>query len=157
MRKTIEKLITEQSYLYFIENHPAIIMILDSDSGNIIQVNKAAELFYGFSKEEFAQINISDINTYTKAEIRLEMDLAKSQERNYFKFKHRIKSGKVRDVEVISFPITIETGEYLFSFINPNESFSMENERQSFNYNPLFHPEELHLSLGQLYSRFLPS
>lgn len=107
----------QMSYKVFIENHPAVILIIDSESGSIMDVNIAAEKFYGYSKEEFIEKNINDINTYSKDDIYLEMQMARKQNRNFFKFIHKLKNGQLKSVDVISYPIIYNEKEYLFSVI----------------------------------------
>ena len=44
--------------------------------------------------------------------------MAKSQQRRYFDFRHRLASGEIRDVEVCSGPIIVGGRTLLFSVIN---------------------------------------
>jgi len=99
------------------EEHGMVRMIIDVESGVIVQVNKAAVNFYGYSREELLNTEISDINTLTKEETEAEWRAAANGERNYFIFKHRLANGEVRDVEVHSYPLSHEGKEYLYSAI----------------------------------------
>lgn len=112
--KNIQKQI---SYKVFVENHPAIILVIDIENGAIIDANIAAEKFYGYSKEEFISKNITDINIYSKEYIYLEMQMARKQKRNFFKFIHKLKDGSTKKVNVISYPIVYNEKEYLFSVV----------------------------------------
>lgn len=91
-------------------NHGAAMLIIDVSTGNIIDANTSAEKFYGYSIDEFKSMNISQINTLQDAEIKAEMNAAVTQERNYFLFKHTLKDGTVKNVEVYSSPSVDEQG-----------------------------------------------
>ncbi len=93
-------------------------MIIDPDNGNIIEANKAASEFYGWSVEELLRMNIYAINTLTPPEIKKEIKRAKSLKKTQFEFKHRKADGAVIDVEVFSSKVMIEGKEYLHSIIH---------------------------------------
>ncbi len=101
------------------QNHGSIMMLIDSDTGTILDTNQAAESFYGYSLEELKSMNIDQINILSPEDIKTEMDLASKEKRNYFIFKHKLKNGDIKDVEVYSYPITIENEKsVLFSIIH---------------------------------------
>ena len=53
-------------------------------------------------------MNISEINTLTKEEINKEMNKARTEDREFFEFKHKLANGEIRDVEVYSGSIIID-------------------------------------------------
>lgn len=62
---------------------------------------------------------------------------ARELKRNHFIFKHKISSGKVRDVEVYSSPVSMNSYQYLFSVIH-DVSDRVEAENQLKIYSKLF-------------------
>lgn len=116
---------SEATYNYLIENNPAIILIIESDSGKVVAANKSAEKFYGYTQEEFMNLHISDINIYSKSDVLLEMELAQKEKRDFFKVKHRLKTGETKAVEVMSYPISIDK-EYLLSTIREFDQYKLE-------------------------------
>ena len=109
----------ELSHEVIFENHQSIMMVIDSETGQIIDVNSAAVDFYGYTRAELIQMNINEINTLNLEEIKNEMQDAMTEKRNYFEFKHRLKDGTVRDVEVYSSPVDGESNDkLLFSVIH---------------------------------------
>lgn len=104
-------------YNDFFLNNNLNIFIVDPDDGRILDVNKAAIKFYGYSKEEFLKLTIFDINILSKDEILSKMKLAKEGKKNLFNFKHRIKSGDIREVSVSSNKVNFEDEERLYSVI----------------------------------------
>jgi PAS domain S-box-containing protein len=108
---------SEKRYKSMFENNHAVMLLIDPESASIIDANPAACSFYGWSREEITKKRIDEINTLPKEKIRDEMDLARTERRNYFIFKHRLADGSERDVEVYSGPLTIKGKTLLFSII----------------------------------------
>lgn len=127
MHDALKALKSEYTYHYFIENHPAIIMMLDAENGDIIDVNKSAIDFYGYNYDDFTSMNISDINTYSKEEIYVEIKNANEENRNFFVFNHQIASGELKSVQVYSYPIDYKEKKVLFSLIAENHKDNNES------------------------------
>lgn len=89
----------------YVDNHTSIMMLVDPDTGIIMDANKAASAFYGYPQEVLRGMSITRINVLSPEEIRAEMQAAAAQRRNYFVFPHRIADGSIRTVEVYSSPV----------------------------------------------------
>lgn len=98
-------------------NGTTISLLIDPESGAIIDANKRACTYYGYSYEELTSKTIHEINTLTPEGVRREMDAAARELRNHFVFPHRNKRGEVRHVEVYSSPVTIDGRTRLHSII----------------------------------------
>ncbi len=109
---------SEERYRSLFQNKHTVMLIVDPDDGRIVDVNPAAVMYYGWQYDELRQMNISQINMLTKAEIEAEMQLACKEKRNYFLFRHRLADGLVRDVEVYSGSIMLAKKPLLYSIIN---------------------------------------
>ena len=107
----------EFKFKEFIDMLPSVMLVINAGSGKIIEANKAAADYYGYSKEQIMSMNISDINMLEEDDIKKEMVLALNQSRNYFRFKHRLADNSIRDVEVHSFPVKNNAENILFSTI----------------------------------------
>ncbi len=105
-------------YETLFRNSHSIMLILDPETGSILDANNAALDFYKYTKKELLEINISKINTLSNAEIANELNLAKDQKRNYFNFQHRLKTGIVKNVEVYTGPIDFKNTKVLYSIIH---------------------------------------
>ena len=92
----------EALYRAMFENHTAVKLLIDYKNGAIVDANKAAAKFYGWSVEQLRQMNIAQLNTLPEELIRKEMELAASQYRPFCRFNHRLATGEVRNVEVNS-------------------------------------------------------
>jgi diguanylate cyclase (GGDEF)-like protein/PAS domain S-box-containing protein len=115
-----EALLRENEALYhaMFENNTAIKWLIDPASGAIIDANPAAAAFYGWSIEQLRGMNITDINTLPADQIREEMARASAEGRKFFRFKHRLASGEIRDVEVHSAHVNFRGNALLYSIIN---------------------------------------
>lgn len=104
-------------YRELFENSHVSLMLLDPDSGKILDANKTAIEFYGWTYDELTDMYIHDINTLSKREIDREIQLCKELKKDHFDFKHKLKSGSVIDVEVYSGPILFQNRQVLLSTI----------------------------------------
>jgi PAS domain S-box-containing protein len=102
----------------FFEINHSIMIVIDPETGVIIDANEAACSFYQYDYEHITKLNISDINVLSIEELAMEMKLAAGQQKSCFYFKHRIANGEVRDVEVHSGPITQNSRRLLYSIIH---------------------------------------
>ncbi len=103
-------------YEFFKTNH-SIMLIINANSGEIIDANKAAQTFYQYTFEEITQLNIADINTFSEHQVLEELQLAKKQNRNFFIFRHKLKDGQIKTVEVRTTPYVLENQDVLISII----------------------------------------
>ena len=104
-------------YETIIRQHGAIMLLIDPDDGEIVFANHAAATFYGYPVDTLQTMRMDQINTLSPEAIEREMQLAASEQRNYFLFKHRLADGQVRDVEVYSYPVVVSGRSLLFSVI----------------------------------------
>ncbi|ADY55501.1 diguanylate cyclase and metal dependent phosphohydrolase [Syntrophobotulus glycolicus DSM 8271] len=91
------------------DQHNAVMLVIDPDSGRIVDANPAACTFYGYTKEELLSLNIDQINMLPSEQVSAMYRQANGKKRNYFLFPHRLKNGEIRPVDVFSCPI--EDGE----------------------------------------------
>ncbi|HUF16765.1 MAG TPA: EAL domain-containing protein [Thermoanaerobaculia bacterium] len=108
---------SENRYRQMFENNTAVKLLIDPEIGIVIDANPAACAFYGYTEEELTSMHVWDINVLSEAEVRVEMERAASQRRNFFVFQHRTKRG-IRDVEIHSGPIVVMGKTLLYSIIN---------------------------------------
>lgn len=107
----------EFDYSDIFENHKLVRLIIDTETGSIVKVNKAATDYYGYPEEIFLQLKITDINTLSPEETRKEWEAAASEKRNHFNFKHKLANGEIRDVEVYSYPFVQYGKTFLYSIV----------------------------------------
>jgi diguanylate cyclase (GGDEF)-like protein/PAS domain S-box-containing protein len=108
----------EPDFKEILDNHGSILLLIEQESGAIRYANQAAVNFYGYSKEQLEALKITEINTLSAAETAGEMQAAVSEQRNFFRFVHRLATGEMRNVEVYSYPYLENGKQMLFSIIN---------------------------------------
>lgn len=117
--KTTEQALreSEKRYRDLFEINNAVMLIIDPDTGRIVDVNSAAGRYYGYSKEELATLAITDINVSDPESTYLNMALAVTDGGRTFSFRHKKKNGEIRDVEVFSAPVELDGRHLLHSII----------------------------------------
>ncbi|NPD48119.1 PAS domain S-box protein, partial [Lentimicrobium sp. S6] len=118
-RKQAEEKIreSEEQFRKMFNDHAAIMLLIDPESGAITNANSAAQLFYGYSHQQLCDLRIQEINQLSNDEVAKEIQNARNQYRNYF-FPHKLKNGQIRTVEVHSTPMEINNEKMLFSIIH---------------------------------------
>ena len=102
---------------HLFEHHGSVMLIIDTDSGEIVHANSAAAEFYGYNIDQMQEMSIQEINQLDDHTIMAEMQAAAEEERNFFIFEHMLANGQTRTVEVYSYPYSYEGQNLLFSII----------------------------------------
>ena len=117
-RAEAERLDSETRYRQMFMDNRAVQMLIDPADGTIVDVNPAACAFYGYDRIALTGQRITSINTAEPDRLNAEMELAKSRRRNFFRFRHRLANGALRDVEVYASPVRLGDKTYLYSIIH---------------------------------------
>ena len=117
-----EKLITtlresKQRFKNMFKFHSSIMLLIDPETGLIVDANEAAVDFYGYNKAMLCSLNINQINLQKPEQVVNEYNKALNRIKNTFIFSHRLASGEQRIVEVHSSPIEFSGKQILFSII----------------------------------------
>ncbi len=121
------------SYAQAFLNHSASMLLIDPDTGAILDANKAAQAFYGYDRATLRNMAIQDINQLTPDQVKAERQLAKSENRNYFIFRHKRADGSVRSVEVHSTPVNYRGEPALLSIVH-DISADVDRQEQLWHY-----------------------
>jgi diguanylate cyclase (GGDEF)-like protein/PAS domain S-box-containing protein len=73
-------------------------LLVDPEDLRIVDCNRAATAFYGYP--DLRQLRGTDLNTLPEDQVRAEAEKACRGGRYFFRFRHRLASGDVRDVHV---------------------------------------------------------
>ncbi|HTS88183.1 MAG TPA: PAS domain S-box protein [Gemmatimonadales bacterium] len=109
---------SESRYRQIFERTTSVCLLVDAETLRLVDVNPAAVLFYGWSREELIGKSIADIDTLPEPVLRERLRDARAEQLNFFVFRHRLRSGAVRDVEVHSSPIFLKGRPTLFSLVH---------------------------------------
>jgi PAS domain S-box-containing protein len=119
-RKQKEHLLlqSEERYKSLFQDNMSVMIILNPDTGEIIDANQAACNYYGWSHTELCNKNISDIDPLPKDETTLKLLHSKGQISDHLFVKHQLANGEFRDVEIYSGPIMVNESMMLYSIIH---------------------------------------
>ena len=109
---------SESRYRQMFESNRAVKLLIDPESGSIVDANMAAADYYGYTRDELLSMRIWDINVRGEEEVRSDMSRAAARDRNYFHFRHMRASGEIRDVEVHSGPVDVGGCRLLYSIVH---------------------------------------
>lgn len=101
----------------FLDQYGTVVLLLDPGTGQILDANQAAALFYGYSQEQLRAMNIMQINTLGTDEVIGRLDDARTYQQNNFIFRHRLAGGELRTVEVRSYPVAYQGRDALLSTV----------------------------------------
>ncbi|MDO8605047.1 MAG: PAS domain S-box protein [Phaeospirillum sp.] len=107
----------EELYRQIFHCNMTVKLLIDPSDGRIVDANQSAAQFYGYPVDVLTTMRITSINTLPAAEVKAEMEAVERGERLFLRFKHRIASGALRDVEVYSSPLHGGGRSYLSSIV----------------------------------------
>ena len=109
---------SEERYRNLFTRSKAVMLLVDPVTGAVVDANRAAAEFYGYSVETLCSMQMRDINIQTAREIDQEMKAAVSEKRSHFLFRHACANGEIRDVEVHSGPVEVNGRNLLLSIVH---------------------------------------
>ena len=109
---------SEKRFKEMFEEHSAIMLTFNPDTGFIMEANKAAIEFYGWTIDEIRKLRIHDINTLTPEEVERAIEQTKTGEKNHFLFRHSRANGSIRDVEVYSRTIVTDGRSFVYTIVH---------------------------------------
>lgn len=119
---------SEERFRMLFEQSSAAMMLIDPDTGDIVDANPAAVNFYGYSLNLMQTMNIENINLVTHEKTLRALENAK-KEGKYFVSPQKLANGEIRTVEIISSPISFYNKVILFSIVNDITDRKKADER----------------------------
>lgn len=108
----------EQRYQQLFTDIKVPMILIDPESGQIIDANTAALSFYGHSLNTLKSQNISFVCNSSYPEVRETMADVVKGNKNSCVLQHRLASGELRDVEIWSGPLHINDKKILYTIIH---------------------------------------
>jgi PAS domain S-box-containing protein len=109
--RTQELVLGEKQYRYLFENNPLPMWVFELEEFRFLDVNEMAIQKYGYSREEFLTMTLTDIRPLADRERFRHFDHAwkmSSNETNRGVWRHCKKNGDIIDVEVIAHSIEFQ-------------------------------------------------
>jgi diguanylate cyclase (GGDEF)-like protein/PAS domain S-box-containing protein len=135
------------------------VMLLIDPSGRILDANQAALRFYGYARERFLAMQISDVSQRSAVEILETLGSAVQADGAQFESVHRLADGSVRDVSVSSSPIDMDSQRVLHTIvfdITDRKRAEAEIQELAF-FDPLTHLPNRRLLLDRLHQAIAAS
>ena len=89
-------------------NSAPILLIDPEDDGAVVDANKKALEFYGYSREAFRELHVWDINTLGRSVLTVLREISSWSGGHYpQRFRHRLADGSIRDVQVYAGPVQL--------------------------------------------------
>ncbi len=130
-RKDEEIRESEERFRNLFENQEAILLLMDAESGMVIDANKSAQEFYKYTLEEIKEKTIFDIDAASPEVIKKSMIKIYDKTQSKFEAKHRLADGQVKDVEIYTSLITIKNHKFFYSIVfDKTEQKQAEKEIQ---------------------------
>jgi PAS domain S-box-containing protein len=128
--KVIEERKTQFQQLF--TKGPSAQLIIDIDTGKIVDANKKASQFYGWSVEQLKAMHMQDIISSPEEDVIFTINPSKDQKSLPYLSNHKLASGEVRQVEGYSGRVAMGVKEYILSTVNDiTERIKAQKEKES--------------------------
>lgn len=118
-KETEQKLAeSEAQFRVMFNEHSAVMLQVDPESGKILDANISAVKFYGYPAGVLTTLTVHDLNTLSPEKVDEFRKKIVNGTLNYLVFKHKLANGKIRDVEVYSKQVKAGGKPILFSIIH---------------------------------------
>lgn len=125
---------SEDQYHQLIEQHSAIMLMIDPHSRIIVDANTAAAQFYGYPLAVLIGLSVEKINAKPESEMHQQRQLVLQGKSNQFVVDHQLANGEVRTVNVLTSTIRIKGKPLFFSILHDvteQKQLQQELERQA--------------------------
>ena len=109
---------SEARYNSLFKKNQAAMLMIDPETTAIVDANLGACVFYGYPYEKMLNFRMTDINTASAEEFKIEVQRAMTEKQNHFYYRHRLANGQIRDVDVYCRPVFIHGKQRLYSIVH---------------------------------------
>ncbi len=109
---------SENRYRKMFENHAAVKLLIDPESGDIVDANQTAADYYGWEREQLKQMKIQQISILSSEKIKQMLKDAGLRKKNNFDIQQKIADNSISDVEIFTSSFEIRGKTYLDSIIH---------------------------------------
>ncbi len=108
---------SEERYLSLFEESSVVMLLLDPESGRILEANSAACAFYGRSREQMSEIRVFAVNALPAEEVAGLLSEAVAGRQASYECVHRAAHGELRDVVEHCSPVRVGDRTLLLSVV----------------------------------------
>ena len=108
---------SEERYRLLFHRNRVPALIVEPAAGAIRDVNDAALSYYGYSKEELEALTLGNIDQLPEDALRAKIREAVGGGEGHILSRHRLRSGKLRDVELYMSPVELQGEADLYCIV----------------------------------------
>jgi PAS domain S-box-containing protein len=108
---------SEERFKSMIEAQTATMLLIDAETGEIIDANGPAMKFYGYRRDDLLKMNVNQINTLTPEAVLELMHKVATEGSAHYEARHRRADGQICDVEVYISTIVLRGRKINFQII----------------------------------------
>ena len=118
-RKEAERALREREEIYraMFEKNRAVKLLIEPESGQLVDANPAAAEFYGYSLEELKSKHIQDLTPLPEAQMLDLLRQAQSGENDLFHLSQCLHNGSRREVEIYAGSLNVGGRSLLFCIV----------------------------------------
>jgi PAS domain S-box-containing protein len=105
-------------FLDIFRKHKAVMLLIEPESGRILDANEAAEKFYGYSSAILKGMSMGEINILPLDQVRADVTRASNRGQKPFVFPHKLANGEIRTIEAQISPIALNGRLVNFAIIH---------------------------------------
>ncbi len=109
---------SEERFRSMFEKHDAIMLLMDPVSGEIVDANPAAAVFYGCTREHLRTLNARDLGFHPAAAPSAKPPQAWARSWRRMETSTQLGAGGARTVEVHASPISLQRRQLLFAIMH---------------------------------------
>lgn len=109
---------SEEQFRKLFHDNGSVFLLADVESAQIVEANRAACEFYGYSCDQLKSMRITDINTMPAEILMRKREQAVRDRCAFYHLRHRLASGEERDVEVHVSLVDVDEKPLLFSVVH---------------------------------------
>ncbi|HKK94426.1 MAG TPA: PAS domain S-box protein [Longimicrobiales bacterium] len=107
-----------RTYEQLFQKSHAIMLIVDPDDGSIVDANRAAAGFYGYSVERLCGMRVSDLNPADPRTLDHHLEESSRSRARFLQVRHRVADGSERDVEVYAAPVELGDQKVVLAIVH---------------------------------------
>ena len=85
---------TDDVHRQFFEKNRAVQLLIEPETGAIVDANPAACAFYGYERDRMRRLRITDLNTLPGEQVLSALAQAGAEQKTRFLFRHRLSSAR---------------------------------------------------------------
>ncbi len=117
-KQNVSPVPVDQTFHQLFEQRTVIMLLIEPQTGMILESSAAAEIFYGVPQSKLCGMSIDEINAQSPGQMALKVQKAKDEGKNYIIIPQRLASGEARTVEIHSSPFVWQQKQTLFLIIH---------------------------------------